>query len=410
MTEVFDPPVGSWKRVQVLDDIRWKNGEFVFQTAGSPLKPIEASTNDPQKKHFHAKYILELQAGRPAPIPTPAAETEWITYQSEPDATLTFYKDASDNYYIQSDRSRHFEIHAFFQTPTDLNPYQSPIGLKPNGSGLPGIPAQQIAEVISKSPAAQLIRKSEPIPWLLRYFREFMPGDLSRNPVSHIDTLKLILNEKKGICRHRAFAFALLARHLGYRVRIVMNEVHAFIEMERDGHWFPLELGGAASSITVRNLHSNTSERNENERFYYQGQHGNTTERIPFSTATIHADNASSKETFSGSFEVPRENTRPTTVPAMPRAFLSRLQATPPLTLRGQETTISGELRNANGALLSHQTFHIALASGAHKISMGDVTTDQNGQFSVKIRIPSQFPVGKATLQWTSRNYEIVEK
>src|SRR6185503_18059339 len=54
---------------------------------------------------------------------------------------------------------------------------------------------------------------------------------------------------QKGVCRHRAFAFLVTALGLGISARVVTNEAHAWVEIEADGLFRRIDLGGAAGAI-----------------------------------------------------------------------------------------------------------------------------------------------------------------
>src|SRR5262249_50796144 len=59
---------------------------------------------------------------------------------------------------------------------------------------------------------------------------------------------------KRGVCRHRAFAFVLTANAAGIPARYVTNEAHAFVEVRvPDRGWIRIDLGGAASELEVAN-------------------------------------------------------------------------------------------------------------------------------------------------------------
>jgi hypothetical protein len=54
---------------------------------------------------------------------------------------------------------------------------------------------------------------------------------------------------KKGVCRHRAYAFMVTATALGLRSRVVMNEAHAWVEVWDGVLWKRIDLGGAGTVL-----------------------------------------------------------------------------------------------------------------------------------------------------------------
>lgn len=103
---------------------------------------------------------------------------------------------------------------------------------------------------------------------LQQYFLEFGNDDLE-NVTPESNLFGLILQQKKGSCRHRAKTFAFIIWYLGIKddcIRIVINDCHEFIEFKlvtKDGaRWYTLELGGHKYEvIEVPTVNLQTSEQ-----------------------------------------------------------------------------------------------------------------------------------------------------
>jgi MoxR-like ATPase len=67
------------------------------------------------------------------------------------------------------------------------------------------------------------------------------------------DYLSAIREQKKGSCRHRAFAFkaAMQSLHSDIPVRIVNNDCHAFVELNIAGQWIACDLGGYPTELNI---------------------------------------------------------------------------------------------------------------------------------------------------------------
>jgi hypothetical protein len=86
-------------------------------------------------------------------------------------------------------------------------------------------------------------RPREVIAKLVHYFRSFSDSD---DPPRGSRSLYLDLAlSKKGVCRHRAFAFLVTAQSLGIPTRLAMNEAHAWVEVNDGTAWRRIDLGGA---------------------------------------------------------------------------------------------------------------------------------------------------------------------
>lgn len=91
---------------------------------------------------------------------------------------------------------------------------------------------------------------------LVNELSQYNPGPLDLSDKKNrtgADYLSAITSQKKGACRHRAFAFkALMAeRHPDIPVRIIMNIAHAFIEVQIDNDWITYDLGGYWTNLSI---------------------------------------------------------------------------------------------------------------------------------------------------------------
>ena len=87
---------------------------------------------------------------------------------------------------------------------------------------------------------------------LVWWFRSFKPGELERADDGLYLTLAL---SRRGVCRHRAYAFVITAHGLGIPARYVSNEAHVFVEAYVPGQgWLRIDLGGGAQGMNVRGL------------------------------------------------------------------------------------------------------------------------------------------------------------
>jgi hypothetical protein len=87
------------------------------------------------------------------------------------------------------------------------------------------------------------MRPREAIGQLVQYFRRFTDSS-SPTPARRSVYLDLALS-KKGVCRHRAFAFLVTAQSLGIPTRMIANEAHAWVEVHDGTSWHRIDLGGA---------------------------------------------------------------------------------------------------------------------------------------------------------------------
>jgi hypothetical protein len=86
---------------------------------------------------------------------------------------------------------------------------------------------------------------------LVAHFRAFAPSD-NRPTSSGVALYEELALSKKGVCRHRAYAFLITAHALGLPSRMVRNEAHAWVEIYDGAIWHRVDLGGAAEQLDTR--------------------------------------------------------------------------------------------------------------------------------------------------------------
>jgi hypothetical protein len=108
---------------------------------------------------------------------------------------------------------------------------------------LPDNVTREAAAVRSAIGVSRAMRPREAVTRLVTYFRGFVDSD---EPPSGRGSVYLDLAlSKKGVCRHRAFAFLVTAQSLGIPTRLVLNEAHAWVEVHDGTLWRRIDLGGA---------------------------------------------------------------------------------------------------------------------------------------------------------------------
>jgi hypothetical protein len=86
---------------------------------------------------------------------------------------------------------------------------------------------------------------------LIAHFRAFAPSD-NRPTSTGIALYEELALSKKGVCRHRAYAFLITAHAIGLPTRMVRNEAHAWVEIYDGTIWHRVDLGGAAEQLETR--------------------------------------------------------------------------------------------------------------------------------------------------------------
>jgi len=117
----------------------------------------------------------------------------------------------------------------------------------PKVLALPANVATAAKEVDGDLGLSQAQRPREIVARLVQYFRSFVDSEDPPRGRGNI-YLDLALS-KKGVCRHRAFAFLVTALSLGLPTRMIINEAHAWVEVNDGTLWRRIDLGGAGRMV-----------------------------------------------------------------------------------------------------------------------------------------------------------------
>ena len=108
---------------------------------------------------------------------------------------------------------------------------------------LPDNVAREAAVMRATIGVSRAMRPRDALAKLVDYFRGFTDSDEPPPPRGSV-YLDLALS-KKGVCRHRAYAFLITAQSVGIPTRLVENEAHAWVEIHDGTRWRRIDLGGA---------------------------------------------------------------------------------------------------------------------------------------------------------------------
>ena len=234
---------------------------------------------------------------------------------------------------------------------------------------------------------------------LVAYFRAFEPGD---PPSSTGDIYRDLTLAKRGVCRHRAFAFVVTATALGLPARFVANEAHAFVEIRvPEKGWLRVDLGGASRELDVSNA---------GEKSLHRPREADPFPRPPEYTrgsTQMRGDIAGLRRDATGSS---RERTPPTPTPGpgLPEIRASEYEGKAAVDLgldesrttvfRGESLTLSGTA-TSGGKPLAGLPVDLYLAraggEGANARVVGRAVTDADGHFQAVVQVPADLALGE---------------
>lgn len=251
---VFDPALGCMQRLISLDAIRPDYNLYVKRPGLVELPVGSGVVPDTHSKQFVGKFPVKLQPGAPTPIYSVAPTAVISHFEVRPAARLTFLKDGADTFYVSGDTAGNFELEGLttwappsyytFRVPSGTTLSDIPANLRPEfPSNLRPAAAQAVASLnlTGVQNLASILNA------LKDYYSSFGEGEIP-GPEQYADTFLAIHFGKNGCCRHRAFAFVVVAQSLGIPARFIANEAHAFVEVYVPGiGWEQLNLGGCGN-------------------------------------------------------------------------------------------------------------------------------------------------------------------
>lgn len=255
----FVPSMGPFKRLLAFDAVRDDYTLAVRQPELVPL-PIGQAAAASEQTYF-GDLAVELTGGDPIRVPSagPGARVvrARLTVGSR-DVRFRMLRDGADNWFVEPNdagargRARLVMTLAVAEGAADGAFRDDPWGSIPAVAPLPHNVQREAAEVLTVIGANGRMRPREAIGRLVQYFRGFADSS-APTPARRSVYLDLALS-KRGVCRHRAFAFVVTAQSLGLPTRMVANEAHAWVEVHDGTAWRRIDLGGAGDLENLAGL------------------------------------------------------------------------------------------------------------------------------------------------------------
>lgn len=261
--EPFRPSVLPFKRLYAFDRLGPDGGFSVKDASLSVVNVggVAAASEDA----FYSDLVVELVRGVPVRIPSVGPGARIRSLHVDPPLPVTVLEDSAENWFVRAEQTARARLvmqltierqvfGSLFRPVSfgDLAPHLPPLPAPARAAGLEV--ARAIGVQRSASPAGVLIK-------LVDYFRRFHESSELPTAKGALDLYKEIALTQKGVCRHRAYAFAVTALAVGLPTRLVTNEAHAWVEVFDTEIWHRVDLGGAATNITRTRPDANRQHR-----------------------------------------------------------------------------------------------------------------------------------------------------
>ncbi len=246
----FIPATAPFKRLAAFDAVRADYTLYVREPRLVPL-PINGAAALGEDAFF-ADEVVDLAADQRARIPSVGPGARIVRAHlgvGARDVPLRIVRDGADNWFaeaasVKAPTRARLVLELAIARASLGGPLADPTWDElPLVAPLPDNVARDAAIVTAAIGVSRQMRPRQVVALLVRYFRAFT--DSNETPPARDGVYLDLALSKKGVCRHRAFAFLVTAQSLGIPTRMILNEAHAWVEVHDGTLWHLIDLGGA---------------------------------------------------------------------------------------------------------------------------------------------------------------------
>jgi transglutaminase-like putative cysteine protease len=401
----FRPSVAPFKRLIAFDAVE-SDYRLVVREARAVGVDL-AHEDDPAGAvdSFYADVALELVPGDKIRIPTPIAGAKIKkAHLSAGSMAFHFERDSAENLFVVAAGSGSARLILEMATPRDAFAGETSAydWHELRKDLLPPLPSnvQAAADSVAKELGIDKTRRpSAAIRELVTFFRSFKES--SDPPPSTGDIYLDLVHSKKGVCRHRAFAFMVTALGLGIPARFVGNEAHAWVEVHDGYVWRRIDLGGAGRVLDDKSEKPEKPQpRHDPPSDPYAWPSGATkgSDLLPPTTAPTTSPTTSPTGTGTTSPSTTPPSTAP---PSKVTLNLSGATGADPMEIQRQKTlSVKGHLNASDGTPCKRVRIEIVLqkSGGGTERAAGVLATDDAGDYDGTVTIPSDLALGDYTV------------
>lgn len=401
----FVPTVTPFKRLYAYDGID-RAFELVVAPEHEVLTPLEIGGRaGPGDDQFYADLVVDLVTETAVRIPSvgPGARV-LVAYTDPPVTGFSLRKDGAENWFVRSSERKRVRLvmqlaisrAAFGSDFADVSwatLERSVPRLPPGLSAATQSVLSEIGVSRSQSPRAAAVA-------LVSYFRSFAPSE-QRPTSSGADLYKDLSLSKKGVCRHRSYAFTITAIAAGIPARMVRNEAHAWVEVFDGSLWHRVDLGGAAGELQVDsdpNVPTHTPPR---DPYSWPPNSESGAEMADRAASSGAQPGGAGSSAVAASSALPD----PGALPLGPGASDAGIEGRPASDIefslpssgpvhRGATLRVTGKVRS-DGAPCARLRLDVALRSGARSTPLGSLGAGSDGAFDGVVTVPPGIELGQ---------------
>jgi hypothetical protein len=406
--EPFIPAVAPFKRLYAYDAV---DESFELTVFDKSLTRLEVGGKPgPADDQFYADLFVDLTPGLPVRIPSVAPGARALVARTDPELPFQLQRDRADNWFMTGDARRRVRLIMQLAAPrAALGSEMAEATWGELLQKLPPLPPAVRSAALDVAREVGVSQKQTPrqvVAALVGYFRGFAPSDATPKATRGAQLYQELALSRKGVCRHRAYAFTVTALGLGLPTRMVRNEAHAWVEVYDGVRFHRIDLGGAAGRMELDPRTADHLYRPPPDAFNWpsgsesgQGMLEGTLEASGQSAASRATPAASAARPAT---PAPGASSNVAEAPASrlapggddrPSASVT-LQLATTSTERGAPIRISATVEAAGEpCLFSRVDVSLRDAAGV-ETWLGAFPTDQNGKLEGRITVPFDIDVG----------------
>lgn len=392
----FSPSTAPFKRLRAFDSL---TPDYTLKVSDKATSLISIGGEvGPEDEPFYGDFSVELLPDDLVRIPSVGPGARVIKMHVSPAAQVSLLKDGAENWFIRgSERKR---VRVVMQLAIARATFGSEFRDATWAQLAPKLPVDfarhdvQAEQVFTAIGIHTGMRPKEVLAKMVEYYRAFQPSN--DPPKGHGDMFLDLALSKKGVCRHRAFAFLITALQIGLPARMVTNEAHAWVEVYDSQLWHRIDLGGAALDLSQDLDPTRPQHQPPQDPFAWPADSQSSSGQ---DLASRNAGNGPSDPSAppdpNGSSALDPNSTTPT--PASPDAPASRLEleVDDKAVLRGKSLKVKGrvvtEKEPCRNVRVDVAMKHDDLPAPR---TIGSLSTDDEGKFEGSVIVPRDVNTG----------------